>query len=92
MTSYGADGEGADGYLEQRLRMLQEPRDHRMAALVERNGATLLLVDDLVLLLQPSDHSICRSGYGIMERKKTGEMKQSCSRIVYIHRRAMQLF
>ena len=49
-------------YLEQRLCMLEEPRHNRMATLMKGNSATLLRVDDLVLLLKASNHTICRAG------------------------------
>lgn len=45
-------------YLQQWFCMLKEPRDYRMPALMEGNGAALLLVDHLVLLLKASDYSI----------------------------------
>jgi hypothetical protein len=47
---------GAEAHLEKGVAVPEEPGRHGVARLVVGDGSLLLRVEDLVLLLQPSDH------------------------------------
>ncbi len=73
----------AAAHLEEGVAVPEEPGRHGVAGLVVGDGSLLLRVEDLVLLLQPSDHlpgghvyhvvgmQECRNGHTKKKQKKT---------------------